>query len=254
MKTIITMVIGILFLTLPVNGQFNPPQNKDNTLLVKGIAILRQIPEIIYASINIKAESQEYIDCQDKVMTKMQKVKSVFMSHNIDKDLIKTNEVAVSEKRDVINGKMVNTGFIGNVSLIIESPYSPEVTQNLLAALKTDSLSINYSIGFKLSEAQKALLRQKAITMAIDDAKEKAILIAKSSNIKLVRINSIEYRDDDLSWSRDRDIIKEDILPSQDVFLTLRGNNSNTPNIDFNPKEIGILKTVQIEWVVSENK
>jgi uncharacterized protein YggE len=221
---------------------------------VKGIAILKQIPEIISATINIKVESPEYNDCQDKVMTALQKTKSVFASYNIDKEIIKTNEIGVSEKRDVINGKIENTGFIGNVSLIIESPYSTDFTRNLLAALKKDSLSINYNISFKLSEAQKVLLRQKAINMAIDDAKEKAISIAKSSNVKLIKINSIVYRDDDYAWNRDIDIIKEDIWISQDGFVTIRGNSSGTPTIDFNPKEIGILKTVLIEWTFSENK
>ena len=36
------------------------PQAKDNTLLVKGTAIIKQMPEIIYASINVKSESQDY--------------------------------------------------------------------------------------------------------------------------------------------------------------------------------------------------
>ena len=56
---------------------------------------------------------------------------------------------------------MTKTDFIGNISLIIESPYSPELAKKLLTAFTTDSLVLNYSIGFKLSEKQKSQLMIK---------------------------------------------------------------------------------------------
>jgi uncharacterized protein len=253
MKTIFAILSGLLIFSLSVKGQLGTPQAKDQTLLVKGSAVLKQMPEIIYASVNIKSEAQDYSDCQNKLLYKMEEVKSSLLKQNISKELIKTNEITISERREYINGKTVSTGFVGNISLIIESPYSTEISNKLLIAFKNDSLALNYSIGFRLSEVQKSQLRQQAITIAIDDAKEKASLIAKSSNIKLIKINSITYLDDDFTYLRDRDIIREEVRRSQDAFVAVRGNNSNTPNIDFNPKEIGIIKTVRIEWTISNN-
>jgi len=241
-----------MLISFSANGQ-SEIQNADNTLIVKGIAILKQTPEIICATINIKIESKEYNDCQDKIMTALQKAKSIFMNSGIDKDLIKTNEIGVSENRDFRNGEFIITGFTGNVSLIIESVYSINFTKKLLAALKHDSLSVYYNIGFKLSETQKSLLRQKAISMAIDDAKEKAKSIAESSNVRLVKINSIIYKDDDYAARNgDKDIIKEDVWISQNI--SIRGTGNNSPALDFNPKEIGIQKSVQIEWTITEKK
>lgn len=253
MKTIFTILSGLLIFSLSVKGQLGTPQAKDQTLLVKGTAVLKQMPEIIYASVNVKSEAQDYSDCQNKLLYKMEKVKFSLLKQNIGSDLIKTNEITISERKEYINGKPVNTGFVGNISLIIESPYSTEISNKLLIAFKNDSLKLNYSIGFRLSEVQKSQLRQQAITRAIDDAKEKASLIAKSTNIKLIKINSITYLDDDLTFIRDRDIIREEVRRSQDAFVAVRGDNSNTPNIDFNPKEIGIIKSVRIEWTISDN-
>jgi uncharacterized protein YggE len=187
-------------------------------------------------------------------MTKLEKAKSAFINCNIDKALIKTNEIGISQERETTDGKSFSIKYNGNISLIIESPYSTDFTRNLLAALKKDSLSLNYNISFKLSESQKALLRQKAISMAIDDAKEKAKSIAESSNVKLIRINSISYLDDVVAWGRDWDIKKEDFLPSQNVFVTVGEGRSNKPALDFNPREIGIVKTVEIEWIISDDK
>jgi uncharacterized protein len=253
MKTIFVILSGLLIFALSVNGQIGTAQTKDQTLLVKGSAILKQMPEIIYASVNVKSEAQDYSDCQNKLMYKMEEVKSSLLKQNISRELIKTNEITISERREYINGKTVSNGFVGNISLIIESPYSTEISNKLLIAFRNDSLALNYSIGFRLSEVQKSQMRQQAITIAIDDAKEKASLIAKSSNIKLIKINSITYLDEDFTYLRDRDIIKEEVIRTQEVFVAVRGANSNTPNIDFNPKEIGIIKTVRIEWTISTN-
>ena len=202
-------------------------------------------------SVNVRSESRDYSDCQDKVLSKTEKVKSAFLKQNISKDYIKLNEISINERKELINGRTVNSGFMGNINLLIEAPYSSDIANKLLSAFKDDSLFVNYNISFKLSEVQKSQLRKQAISMAIEDAKEKASLIEKSSDIKLLKINSITYLDDDLSFSRDRDIIKEQVLPSQDVFY-IRGNNQNTPSIDFNPKEIGVIKSVRIEWTINE--
>jgi uncharacterized protein len=240
----------LLIFSVNSNGQLNSSQTKDHTLLVKGTAIIKQIPELIYVSINVKSESQDYSDCQNQLLIKIEKVKSAILKHGISKDLIKTNEITINEKKEFINGKTVNTGFVGNISIIIESPYSIDISNKLLTAFKSDSLVLNYTVGFRLSESQKAKLRQEAITLAIDDAKEKASLIAKSTDIKLLNINSITYLDDDMTYLRDRDIIREVVRSSQDVFVAIRGNESDTPNIDFNPKEIGVIKSVRIEWTI----
>ena len=253
MKTKIITLTGLLILSISTKGQLGTSQLKDNTLLVKGTAILKQIPEIIYASVNVKSESENYSDCQNKLLAKMDKVRSSILKQNISNDLIKTNEMTINERQEFINGKTTKTGFNGNISLIIESPYSSEISKKLLTAFTTDSLVLNYSIGFKLSENQKSQLRQLAIAKAVEDAKERAYLIAKSSNVKLIKINSITYLDDEITYNRDNDIIKTEIRPTQEVFVTIRGSNSNTPNIDFNPKEIGIIKSIRMEWTIVEN-
>ena len=45
MKTKIITLTGLLILSISTKGQFGASQAKDNTLLVKGTAILKQIPE-----------------------------------------------------------------------------------------------------------------------------------------------------------------------------------------------------------------
>ena len=250
MKTIISVLATLLIFSLNCKGQLYSSPARENTLLVKGTAIMKQIPELIYVSVNVTTESEDYSDCQNRLLVKIEKVKDALVKQGINKDLIKTSEISINERKEYISGKPVSTGYIGSITVIIETAYSVEISSKILAAFKTDSLALNYNVGFRLSEKQKAAMRKEAITLAIDDAKEKASLIAQSSNIKLLNINSVTYLDDDMSFMRDRDIIREVVRSTQNSFVTVRGTDQDTPSIDFNPKEIGIIKSVRIEWTI----
>lgn len=247
----IVMVLASTLITLNSMAQFGV-QNKDNILVVKGVAILQQIPELINARIVIKAEALSYKDCHSRLLSQMEKVKSTFLKCNIDNDLIKSDQLMISEDKRYKDINNWTTLFIGSATFTIETNYSIDFTQNLLAALKQDSLSLHYSVSFKLSEAQKAYLRENAITKAISDAKEKAISIAKSSEVNLVRINSIKYLDESGPWGRDWDIQEEEIVARPFPSTSVRGGGSERPTIDFNPKEIGIIKTIEIEWIIND--
>lgn len=251
MKKLILAFTGLIILTLSTSAQLFNSDLKDNCLLIKGTAILKQTPEIISASISIKSESKDYSICQDMLYNQLGRITALFLKQNISKDLIRTNEITINEKIDYIDGRETHNGFSGNITLIIESDYSPKFAKDLINVLKADTSFSNYSISFKLSEEQKSKLRAQAITLAIDDAKEKATLIAKTLNIKLIKINSISYLNEGPTWIIDRDIIKEVIEPSKEIFAN-EGSESNS-TIDFNPKEIKIFKTVEIEWIIEDN-
>jgi hypothetical protein len=78
------------------------------------------------------------------------------------------------------------------------------------------------------------------------DAKEKAEIIAKQTNFKLIKVNRIDFQDNAGFWDNDYDIaLEEEIMqiPRREDFYS---------NIELNPKEISIVKTVLIEWIIRE--
>ena len=118
--------------------------------------------------------------------------------------------------------------------------------------MKEDSLGVEYNIKFNLSEEQKSRLRKDAITLAVADAKEKAAILAKSSSIKLIKINSVSYLDEANIFDIDGDIIREELDQMNVAFAMIALPQEMTRNVDFNPKEIGIYKSVRIEWIIAE--
>ena len=244
-----TILMALSLSSISSNGQFLSNPTKDNTLVVEGVAILKEIPRNIFAVITVNSKSADYSECQDMLLKRMEIVKSSILKQGISKDLVKMTEISINENKEYIDGKLERTGFSGTITLTIETVFSPEFANKLLAALKIDL--VEYNIKFKLSEDQKTKLRHDAIVRAVEDAKEKAILLANSSNIKLIKINSISYSDERYAFMLDRDIVREEILPAQEVFLTVEGAG-NSKSIDFNPREIGIYKSVKIEWSIDE--
>ncbi len=249
MRTILTILMALSLFSTSLNAQFLTTPAKDNTLVVEGVAILKEIPKNIFVFITVKSESKDYSECQDMLLERMEIVKSSILKQSISKDLLKTTEISINENKEYIDGKQEKIGFSGTITLTIETLFSPEFANKLLTALKIDL--VEYSIKFKLSEDQKTKLRHAAITMAVEDAKEKAILLANSSNIKLNRINSVTYLDERYVFYQDSDIVREETLPRQEVFMMAEASGNST-SIDFNPKEIGIYKSVQIEWKIDK--
>jgi uncharacterized protein YggE len=240
MRSIILNLIALTLFSISVKGQFLTSPTKDNTLVVDGNAIIKAIPNDILAVITVKAESQNYTECQDKLLNRIGIVKSSILRQNINKDLIKTNEITINEKNEYVDGKKMKTGLQGSISLSIETTFSPDFAGKLLTALEIDSLGVEYNIRFNLSEDQKSKLRKEAITLAVADAKEKAIILAKSSNIKLIKINAISYLDEGNIFDHDRDIVREEFNPILEAFAVMGSPNEMAQNVDFNPKEIGI--------------
>ena len=248
--TICTLLTGALF------GQ-NNVEKSDNYLLVKGVAILKEIPQIISVTINVKTDSPVYAKCQEQMLMLINKTKRIIIKNGIDADLIKMNEIKVTEDIEYSRGERIKKGYEGAASFGIESEFSTDFTNKLIAALINDSIMITYKIDFKLSEAQKLSIRQKAIKLAIADATENAKIISESSNIILLNINSIEYRNDDYAYQNvERDIIstdnwveRNDRTGSVSYNQTADLHNQTT---DFNPKEIGLKKSVQIKWLIND--
>lgn len=255
MKKNILLLSAFFCLTINLIGQVPQQQTKDNTLLVRGMAIFKATPELLTVRIDIDSEDEKYNKCQEHLMKKIEQTKSLFIKNGIAKESIHTNKLNIAEKRLYQANNNEKIVFAGRASFHIEHPYSIEYATKILTVLRNDSLVVHYNLAFTLSEEQKSELRKKAITVALQDAREKALAIASGANVKLLKINSINFTDAEYGgYSIDSDLIREIDLAEQQVFANVGYTGQNNNTIDFNPKEIGIKKVVTVEWMIEEKK
>ena len=251
MKNRILFLIATTMLSITVAGQ-NTNAALKNSVVVRGTAIFKQVPEVLSARIAIKVQADKYYPCQEKLSRALDQAKTVLVKRGIDKSLIRINDLAITEKRDYLSEGRYKISYEGNSAITIEDTYSKEYSRKLLSALQNDSVTFLYTLEFSLSENQKKVLRQNAIAAAIADAKEKAEAIAHSANIKLLKINTITFMDDQMGGYYESDLVQENILMGRDIAMSKAG--SAIPEIDFNPKEIGIRKSITVEWLIDDEK
>ena len=251
MKFIFLFVLLSVCCSSPQFGQSNTPC-RENSLLVNGTAILKQTPEILTASITIRVKGLKFNECQEKLVKAIEQATNMLVKKGIEKEIIHTNDLNVAERSEYISEGRTKLSYEGSSSVNVEHLYSQEYAKRLLSALQNDSVNFLYNLDFTLSESQKSMLRQKAINLAISDAKEKAEAIAKSANIRLVRINNITFTDNEQGRLYESDLVQEGRMNSG--YIAMSKSAGQTPAIDFNPKEIGIRKGVTIEWLIEEKK
>jgi len=249
MKSNYLLLTLLTVLTLTLQAQTNQPC-KENILIVNGTAILKQTPEMLIASISVNVKADKYIDCQDKLVKAIAQVTSLLNKSGIEKEYLRTNDLYVSEQREYLPNNVVKLHFEGNSSISVEHLYSIDFAKKLLAALQNEAVSLHYSLSFNLSEKQKEMLRKKAIETAIADAKTKAEAIASASGVRLLKINSITFNDNEMGRSYESDLVQENRMYAGDIAMSKAGNPS--PEIDFNPKELGIRKSIVVEWLIEE--
>ncbi|MCW0485048.1 SIMPL domain-containing protein [Gaoshiqia sediminis] len=238
-KTILllTLIIGVV--------NFNFAQTK-NKISVKGIARIKEKPELIVVSINLFVRTQDYNTCFQEALSALNELKSEFEKNGIEKSQLKSNEIIVSELYDWEGFQKKSNGFFSRIELEIKQTFSPESSKKLLNSLNAKGLNLSYSIKFDFSETQKEKIRELAIEKAIEDAKVKAAIISKSANLKLTGISNIRYNDSNENFGYLN--IEDDELEVVEQSIPITQQDSQFGEIDLNPKEKSISKFILIEW------
>jgi len=244
MKKFLILLIAIFPLI-----SFGQGSNKiENSILrVQGEFIIKQKPENIIVNINLTQNEVEYKICLDNALDSLKKLKKVFVKNGINDSLIRTKDISIRENFDWNNRERIKLGYRALISIEIETKYTPEFADKLIKALK-DNANTSYTIRFNLSEYQKDNLRILALKESIKDATEKAKIMAETANIELGNIYRIIY---ETPQNYSRNFVDDDIVTERryEGFSDI-GNAEK--EIDFNPKEIMIKKSVIIEWEIKQ--
>ncbi|MBN2348035.1 MAG: SIMPL domain-containing protein [Bacteroidales bacterium] len=242
------LLILLLLIISPiwVNGQFQ--QQSDNSLRVEGIFITKEKPEKIDFKFTVSYKSLTFETCSDSLMIITKEISDILIKNGVEKELIRVSGISVNENYVYDAMTRIKNGYVGSAGIEIQDNFSQSFTEKMFKSMGSFKYEIEYNVKFSLSEMQKEKLRKNSLEKAIADAKEKAEIIAKQNNLQLIKINRITF-EENIGYglkSNEYDLVKEEeIMPilGQDVF------NSE---LELNPKEISIVKTVLIEWIIKE--
>lgn len=144
------------------------------------------------------------------------------------------------DKRDNYRKRFV--GYKFQYKLYIQFPVDNQLLGKVLYVLAQSDVKTEISIGYTVSHAEK--VKNDLLEKAVQDAKDKANVLAQASNLTLGEILSIDY-----SWG-EMTIYQEtsnDFAMAEPQFLMQAGSY----NMDIEPDDIDVEDTVTIIWAIS---
>nr|WP_320021672.1 SIMPL domain-containing protein [uncultured Draconibacterium sp.] len=241
MKKII-LSLAIVFFTL---GSF--AQDKQGGLItVEGKSSIKLAPEDISFTVNFSVKDENYKQCAEMSVEKMDKVKKLFIKNGIDEELIKTNSFSIHEvqKYDPELRKSVFDGYEANIPVTIRTKKDYEKNDKIFELIK-DNLQSSFSLNFALSEEQMETVKEKLIQLAVEDAKQKATVIAQSAEVDLGKIKSIQYGEPRMmgSFNTDMELMRAETMP------LMNAAKADITSV-LSPDEIEMRTNIVIAWKI----
>ncbi|WP_372647652.1 SIMPL domain-containing protein [Draconibacterium sp.] len=237
----------ILSLALIVFALGSFAQNiQGGIITVEGKSSVKLAPEDISFTVNFSVKSENYKECAEMSVEKMDKVKKLFIKNGIDQELIKTNSFSIREvqKYDPELRQSVFEGYEANIPVTIRTKKDYEKNDKIFELIK-DNLQSNFNLNFALSEEQMETVKEKLIQLAVEDAKQKATVIAKSAEVKLGKIKSIQYGEPRMigPYNTNMELMRAESMPA------MSAAKADITSV-LSPDEIEMRTNIVIAWEI----
>ncbi|AHW62093.1 hypothetical protein FH5T_15105 [Draconibacterium orientale] len=220
--------------------------NQNGIITVEGKSSVKLAPEEISFTVNFSVKDENYKQCAEMSVEKIDKIKKLFIKNGIDEELIKTNSFAIHEvqKYDPQLRQPVFEGYEANIPVTIRTQKDYEKNDKIFELIK-DNLQSNFNLNFALSEEQMEMVKEKLIQLAVEDAKQKATVIAQSADVQLGKIKSIQYGEPRMigTFNTNMELMNAEILPMT------RNAKADITSV-LSPNEIEMRTNIVIAWEI----
>lgn len=238
----------ILFIIITISFQSFSQDSFCESIVVEGKSSVKAVPEIITFNINFSVKDTNYSKCAELALQKFESVKSEFIKNKIDEELIKTLKYSIREERehDRNLGKSVFKGYRADLPIRIKTKADNPQNDQIFEIIK-NNFKANFSINFVLSPDQIKSIKEELISLAVEDAKSKANLLAKNVGVKLAKISKIQYGEPNTIRNFTR--ANYDLLQSGQLMSAIsRESGGNITALT--PIEIEMRTNVMIAWEI----
>lgn len=237
---------AFLFIALIISGFAFGQTNTGSQITVEGKSSVKVMPEDLWFNVNVSVKDMDYTKCADMAVEKLDNIKKLFVKNGIDENLIKTNSYSIREvqKYDPEKRQSVSDGYEANIPLTIQTKRDYKKNDKIFELIK-DNLESNFNLNFMLSDEQTKAVKEKLITLAVQDARQKAEWITKASGTSLGKIKNIQYGEPRLAvgYNNRQDLMLADVMPMA------REANAKITEV-LTPDEIEMQTNIVISWEI----
>ncbi len=223
---------------------------KTRTVRVTGRAVLRVTPDQICIYLTLEGQDQNYELAVEKSAEKTRAVKESLATVGFDSEDIRTTRFSIDPEYEGYdeNGvwKQRFTGYRFNHGLKVLFDADKEKLGQVFSALAHCSAKPEFRVSYRVKDQEKA--KSELIAKAVEDAKEKAKVLADASEVSLKEIISIDYsfstiemETSMMNYARCETLTAGKLLDSGNTQI----------DIDVDPEDIEITDNVTLVWEIA---
>ena len=164
---------------------------QEKTMIITGSSKLSISPDITRLSFSIKTQETCYEQTLSYLSDNAESLINVLTLNNFLEKEIKTTRYSIHRWTKYENGQEHHLGYEGEHHLFVEFKIDNERINKIIDEVSTKVPCVSINISYSCSHLEK--YDKKLIELAIKDAKSKATIIAKASNVNLKQIKTINY-------------------------------------------------------------
>ncbi len=168
---------------------------QDATINITGHASKMVMPDKAIFSLQIRATKKTEPESFKALTEISNEVLNRLKKEGFTESQIKLSNYSVQQEYDYSSGKAIKKGYTSSQSLIVKFPVDKRRILNLYANLtanEMEGLSINF--GTECSDSLKTKIQNELIVLSLNDAKQKAELIASTTDCKIKSVADVSYK------------------------------------------------------------
>lgn len=238
---------AILIFAILLSGIVNAQNNDVSQITVEGKSSVKLVPEELWFTVTLSVKDADYTKCTEMAVDKMDRIRKLFIENGIDKDLIKANSYSIREvqKYNPELRQSVPDGYEASIPVTLQTKRDYKKNDIIFELIK-DNLESNFNLNFSLSDEQMDAVKEKLISLAVKDARQKADWIVKASGTSLGKIKAIQYGEPRMAVGYN----KQDLMMSAVMPITREANAKITDVLS--PSEIEMQTEITISWEIQE--
>jgi uncharacterized protein len=228
----------IIFLVLMIFISFPGISQRDQgTLRVQGSSTLRVKPDEAVARFSYEIIRMDYKTAVQDLGREADQLKKVLGKENLNAENLKTVLFNVGENRIYDRGHQKDSGYVARQMLEIKFPYESRDLISLINRVSDSKTDPDIMFSFQLSESEMKKVRTELIRMAVQDAGNKASVIAEASGTAVTGVLEIRYG--------------EFSAPEPPMYRMMEAKAADEPSYGgFNVQELTFSETIDITYSI----
>lgn len=188
MKRLFLILTTFCSLTL-----FGQEMESENLIRVSGLARIAIQPNVGIMNVEIETIDTTMETSIEKLRIETNGYFEILKTLKFEIENVNTTDFSV-KKNTIRNGNILkDSGFVASQVIRAEFLYNDTIMDMILTEIANQTPSLELNFDFKLSEKQKTEIQKELIKLAVEDAKEKAESLAKSTEKTIKKIKEIQY-------------------------------------------------------------